>query len=68
MSVELENVSKSFGLTRAVQEVTLAVHPGELFAVLGPSGCGKTTLLRLIAGFERPDGGSVTVGLSLIHI
>jgi iron(III) transport system ATP-binding protein len=62
MSVELDHVSKSFGLTRAVEDVTLAVHPGELFAVLGPSGCGKTTLLRVIAGFERPDAGSVTVG------
>ena len=62
MSVQLDNVSKSFGLTRAVESVTLAVHPGELFAVLGPSGCGKTTLLRLIAGFERPESGTVTVG------
>jgi iron(III) transport system ATP-binding protein len=62
MSVQLENVSKSFGLTRAVEEVTVAVHPGELFGVLGPSGCGKTTLLRLIAGFERPDRGRVIVG------
>ena len=62
MSVQLANVSKSFGLTHAVEGVTLDVHPGELFAVLGPSGCGKTTLLRLIAGFERPDGGGVTVG------
>ena len=62
MSVQLNQVSKSFGLTHAVDSVSLAVHPGELFAVLGPSGSGKTTLLRLIAGFERPDGGSVTVG------
>ena len=62
MSVQLSGVSKSFGLTRAVEDVTVAVHPGELFGVLGPSGCGKTTLLRLIAGFERPDGGSVIVG------
>jgi iron(III) transport system ATP-binding protein len=62
MSVQLDQVSKSFGLTHAVDSVTLAVHPGELFAVLGPSGCGKTTLLRLIAGFERPDAGAVTVG------
>jgi iron(III) transport system ATP-binding protein len=62
MSVQLTGVSRSFGLTTAVDDVTVAVHPGELFAVLGPSGCGKTTLLRLIAGFERPDGGSVTVG------
>jgi iron(III) transport system ATP-binding protein len=62
MSVRLDSVSRSFGLTRAVERVTLAVHPGELFGVLGPSGCGKTTLLRLIAGFERPDAGTVTVG------
>jgi iron(III) transport system ATP-binding protein len=62
MSVRLEGVSKSFGLTHAVSEVTLEVAPGELVAVLGPSGCGKTTLLRLIAGFEHPDGGRVVVG------
>jgi iron(III) transport system ATP-binding protein len=62
MSVQLENVSRAFGLTRAVEKVTLDVHPGELFGVLGPSGCGKTTLLRLIAGYERPDAGRITVG------
>jgi iron(III) transport system ATP-binding protein len=62
MSVRLDNVAKSFGPTRAVAGVTLEIADGELFAVLGPSGCGKTTLLRLIAGFERPDDGSVEVG------
>jgi iron(III) transport system ATP-binding protein len=61
MSVELDGVSKSFGPTRAVDAVTLAVGGGELFAVLGPSGCGKTTLLRLIAGFDRPQSGEVRV-------
>ena len=61
-AILLEEVSKSFGATRAVREVSLEIEHGELMAVLGPSGCGKTTLLRLIAGFEAPDGGSVAVG------
>jgi iron(III) transport system ATP-binding protein len=60
--IRLRGVSKSFGATRAVRDVTLEIERGELMAVLGPSGCGKTTLLRLIAGFETPDAGSVTVG------
>ncbi|HEY6778597.1 MAG TPA: ABC transporter ATP-binding protein [Thermoleophilaceae bacterium] len=59
--VRLEGVSKSFGALHAVREVTLEIDQGELMAVLGPSGCGKTTLLRTIAGFERPDTGSVVV-------
>ena len=61
-AIRLDGISKSFGATRAVEDVTLAVERGELMSVLGPSGCGKTTLLRLIAGFEAPDGGSVEVG------
>jgi iron(III) transport system ATP-binding protein len=60
--VSLRGVSKSFGALRAVREVSLEIERGELMAVLGPSGCGKTTLLRTIAGFERPDAGSVVVG------
>jgi iron(III) transport system ATP-binding protein len=59
--VRLDGVSKSFGAVQAVREVTLELDRGELVAVLGPSGCGKTTLLRTIAGFERPDAGSVVV-------
>jgi iron(III) transport system ATP-binding protein len=61
-AIVLESVAKSFGATHAVREVSLEIEHGELMAVLGPSGCGKTTLLRLIAGFEAPDRGSVTVG------
>ena len=66
MSVEVSGISRSFGLTRAVDDVTLEVQTGEIFGVLGPSGCGKTTLLRLIAGFERPETGTVTVGGTLV--
>ena len=55
--VRFEGVSKRFGETQAVREVTLEIAEGEFFALLGPSGCGKTTLLRMLAGFERPDDG-----------
>jgi iron(III) transport system ATP-binding protein len=61
-AIVLRGVEKAYGPVRAVRPATLAVARGELFAVLGPSGCGKTTLLRLIAGFERPDAGSIEVG------
>src|ERR671910_160939 len=54
-------VSKRYGAVRAVDEAQLCVERGEFVALLGPSGCGKTTLLRLIAGFEDPDGGTVDV-------
>ncbi len=60
--VRFENVSKHFGATRAVEGVSLTIADGEFFALLGPSGCGKTTLLRLVAGFEVPDGGEVRLG------
>jgi iron(III) transport system ATP-binding protein len=55
-------VRKSFGDVAAVAGVDLVVPAGSLTAVLGPSGCGKTTLLRLVAGFERPEAGSIAIG------
>jgi putrescine transport system ATP-binding protein len=59
--LEITGVSKRFGATVAVDQVSLSVERGEFFALLGPSGCGKTTLLRLIAGFETPDNGRVII-------
>ncbi len=58
MSIEVRNVSKSFGGRKVLDAVDLQVEQGELLALLGPSGSGKTTLLRLIAGMETPDPGS----------
>ncbi len=60
--IRLERVSKRFGAVQAVDEASLEVERGEFVALLGPSGCGKTTLLRLIAGFEAPDEGTVRIG------
>ena len=58
MSIQITNISKTFGTFKALQNVSLTVSHGELVALLGPSGCGKTTLLRIIAGLESPDPGS----------
>ncbi len=57
--VELRDIHKSFGTFRAARGVSLSIRAGEFLTLLGPSGCGKTTLLRMISGFETPDGGSV---------
>ena len=57
--LELDGVSKSFGNERVIRECSLCVHEGEILALLGPSGCGKTTTLRLVAGLERPDEGTI---------
>src|ERR1700734_3777990 len=62
--IVVRGVTKSFdrGRVTAVSDVDLTVADGEFFVLLGPSGCGKTTLLRMIAGLEFADGGTVTIG------
>ncbi|MFM7698553.1 MAG: sulfate/molybdate ABC transporter ATP-binding protein [Limnohabitans sp.] len=60
MSIEIRNISKQFGDFQALRQVNLDIASGELVALLGPSGCGKTTLLRIIAGLETPDQGSIS--------
>ena len=57
--LEIRNVTRRFGAFTAVDGVSLSINAGEFFTLLGPSGCGKTTLLRMIAGFDLPDGGSI---------
>ena len=59
MSIEVQNLSKTFGTHTALRDLSLTVNSGELLALLGPSGSGKTTLLRVIAGLEAPDAGTV---------
>ena len=59
--VQIQKIFKSFGAVKAVDGVTLDIQKGEFFSLLGPSGCGKTTLLRLIAGFEKPNSGELLI-------
>lgn len=59
MSIEIRNISKQFGDFHALRNVDLDIQSGELIALLGPSGCGKTTLLRIIAGLETADTGTI---------
>ncbi|MDW8399807.1 MAG: ABC transporter ATP-binding protein [Acetobacteraceae bacterium] len=54
-------MTKRFGAVTALRSVSLSVEPGEFVALVGPSGCGKTTLMRIVAGIERPDGGSIAI-------
>ncbi|MGR3435656.1 MAG: ABC transporter ATP-binding protein [Shimia sp.] len=60
--IHLGGIQKHYGEYHALRDVDLDIAAGEFFSLLGPSGCGKTTLLRTIAGFERPDAGRLTIG------
>lgn len=60
-AVVIDNVTKRYGDQVAVDALSLTIQPGEFISLLGPSGCGKTTTLRMIAGFEQPDEGDISV-------
>jgi iron(III) transport system ATP-binding protein len=62
MRVSIQHLTKTFGGTAALKDISLEIESQELFFLLGPSGCGKTTLLRLVAGFYQPDGGQLLFG------
>jgi putative spermidine/putrescine transport system ATP-binding protein len=61
VGVQFTGVQRHFGTVTALRGLDMEIQPGELVALLGPSGCGKTTALRLLAGFDRPDAGTITV-------
>ena len=57
----IDGVSKNYGAGNAVDNVTLKIYKGEMFALVGASGCGKTTLLRMLAGFTEPSSGRIVI-------
>ncbi|MGZ3633440.1 MAG: ABC transporter ATP-binding protein, partial [Parachlamydiaceae bacterium] len=57
--VVFKNICKKYGTSIGLENVSFTIEKGEFFSILGPSGCGKTTLLRLLAGFDRPDSGQI---------
>ena len=69
VKVECKNIALAYGKTQVLKDISLAIEPGEFFALLGPSGSGKSTLLRLIAGFNFAQSGHITVdGRDITHV
>ncbi|MEO8448178.1 MAG: ABC transporter ATP-binding protein [Gemmatimonadota bacterium] len=66
-AVELDRVTKSFGTTKAVDQLSFQIHRGEFFSILGPSGCGKTTTLRLLAGLDEADSGTIRLSGEVVN-
>ena len=64
--IVLEGITKRFGDVVAVDNLSLEIEPGSFFSIVGPSGCGKTTVLRMLAGLERPDSGRIWIGDRLV--
>jgi multiple sugar transport system ATP-binding protein len=62
VSVELSRITKAFGDTSVLKSIDLSIRDGEFLTLVGPSGCGKSTLIRIIAGLEAQDDGSVSIG------
>jgi multiple sugar transport system ATP-binding protein len=65
-TIAIKNLTKRFGKTIAVNDVSLTIENGSFLTLLGPSGCGKTTLLRCVAGLEEPDDGEIYIGDKLV--
>jgi ABC-type Fe3+/spermidine/putrescine transport system ATPase subunit len=65
--IELTSLRKTYGRVVAVNDISLSIGSGEFVTLLGPSGCGKTTTMRMIAGLEKPDRGSITIGNAEVH-